>query len=70
MSDPLPVIALLRTIVQKEVTIGILRAEVIKIGASNLSGQMSTTGLDRAINALEQDCTSLSHRLVEEIEKQ
>jgi hypothetical protein len=69
MSEPLNVIGLLRQLVQKEITIGILKAEVIKYGASNIEGQVSQTGIERAINILEQDCSSLTHRLAEEIDK-
>lgn len=67
--EPLNVIALVRTLVQKEITIGMLRAELIKHNAANIDGQVSGTALERAINELEQDCTSLSHRLVDEMEK-
>lgn len=69
MSDPLPVIGLLRQLVQKEITLGILRAEMIKFGTSDSQGVIIPGALAKQIDILEQDCSSLTHHLANEWEK-
>jgi hypothetical protein len=69
MSDPLEVVALLRELVRKEIALGILDAELIKLGCIGLDGQPTALALNHEISRLSKDVSDLSTRFVHAAEK-
>lgn len=68
--EPLAVVALVRQLIQNEITLGILRSEVILLGVNSLSHpQIKKDILSREISKLEKDCSDLTRKLVNEVEK-
>jgi hypothetical protein len=69
MSDPLPMIALIRELARKEFTLAILDAEAIKLSCVNMAGQPDLGRINREIMKLEKDCSDLSIRIAHEADK-
>jgi hypothetical protein len=69
MSEPLAVVALMRELVRKEITLALLDVEILKLLSVGPDGKPNAIPLQRAAINLEKDCSDLTVKFVHEAEK-